>query len=147
MQLDCKRHHIAGVRVDSRCYKCTPLQEKKNPIDSPKSIGLSVRSGTQGSQSGGRLSLVTTTAGSHHATSEPVAQSGEPSTVGRSTARDSSAFGERSSQTVDATKLQQLGVTQGEIFLRHFGFAGPAGVEQFARALREGIRRAKAGAA
>jgi hypothetical protein len=74
-------------------------------------------------------------------------------------ANASSSFGDETIAPLDATQLQQepsynsfpnwmpsrvervVPVTQGEVFLRSLG---PEGIEQFARCLREGIRRAKA---
>ena len=39
MQLSCKRHWIAGTRLDASCRKCSPPLSKNETVDKPKSVG------------------------------------------------------------------------------------------------------------
>ncbi len=138
MRLACNRHFEPGAPAGSPCRKCAPALTKNNSVDTMSKEGLlsEISSPVVG------LSVVANQPDS------PLEYEVPPFTLSPPRAEELPAdevalpvvpaprdFGDRSA----------LRVGDSENFCRHLAFSGTEGIEQFSRALREGIRRARGG--
>lgn len=160
MQLDCGRHVVAGTRADNHCRKCAARNGKKKGVDSKSEVTPSYDS-----------SVPSPRAADHPVRADQVNGSSlplEPDAVPVETSTEDElppvASAPPTVAEPDATPLQEqwdgvygssyalapgppraVNPSDAVISMRHLVFgADPAALEQFTRAWRRGVERAKA---